>query len=757
MLKEGIEQPQAATVAMDLARLTTERIHFDLANALNIEARRRYAAWFATKHRLYDTWILREMLQRPSIAGAAQTLLNFLETKNEGDDTIKEWDKEKWAIDIDKYMPGLNKLIGPVLGSPEGNKMLIDPRTLYWLYESNWESSVGQVEESAMAWIIETATGANMPPMQSTFGVMSTGRTDRVVGSLAISLPIFLAASKGELNDEWLKKYLDGDVDDLGMVSQMGLFAGNTWLGKPAMDQLRKSIDYQLAMAHHKGVELQPYEAAVMAAYQGIGYEFMQVGKIWPGRIQLGTTTKMDTLMQQWTDLDPDARIQFMDEHPEIRYMFGIYSTNPVDQHSIVKGFTDVAKIQRERGNAFANAVDNGSIWNYETVMGINALYDDMIEQVTNRDWLDPETGAGSSLRNDTFSDFLNTLGQGDLSFSEILQAMFPIMDVKVVNQQSYIPNEYQQRMKKTELNEAFESVLERALQPDAEGNFYDVTNPSDPYRAWLEYDNITQPMNAFMKYQDPAGWATGYQKQVFDELAQTTNGITLSAKYLTYAHRQYLMAELVKGASGYAKTGVAGLPMFATMTTEGKERIGRTSTKAAENTWREYSARYSQAKAVLRQNGVSESSEAGKALMGSVTKWAEQQVSQPGNEVFADEWAWCRKPIEQRLVDIGITESGQPNSPFWGEFLNLVSAYKQGLSILDVGPTAQKAYPVHELFWPELDKLRDKYPAGWNQLVEVFGGLSKFGFSKWRPPEGMFSQLFLGTVDESAYEGGSD
>jgi hypothetical protein len=746
-LKGGATPDKAATIAMDIARMASERIHFDLSQALNVEAKYRSLAWFATKKRLYDTYLLRMMFRSPSVAGGAKTFMAYLEQQND-DPSIPEYDKGKIIINLDK-LPGASRMLGMILGSSEGNTLRLDPRTIFWLFESNVESAAGQIVESTAAYGASQIPGMpTLPPTMSDYGI-SSGRWDGIIGSVGVSIPIWIQASKPEgLTDEWLRDYLDGKAE--GFSSQVGEFAGAS-MGKGAMRALRTSIDAQGAMAMADGVKLSPSEAAFNASLYGPAYQLLQMGRFWPGSIGIGTNKKLSALVQEFTESTPEERLTMIDEHPEIRYGFGVYSTNPVDQYAIVQGFQRNAVIKKEEATALWNATQSGQIYDPAFVKGIYDKYDDMRDQVTNKDWMDAN-GDPSPYRNDIFAAFVAGLDTGDKSFSEIMRYMFPLADPRVVNRDGYIPTDHQQAVQKAALVAQYEAAVTELKIPN---------NSSDPKLKWLFNDMVTTQMAKFTKYQDPEGWLTSLERSVADELAQGPGGPNARTKYLTQLHQQHLMAELAGGTNSTAKSGVAGLPMFATMTTEDKLLVGFNSTKAVENIWRQYCDLKSQQTVYMDQNGIDDGSAAGKAMAADLKAWAEQQATV--NRDFAGEWEYSKLPIEKRLTLLKIQEGNTNTSEAWGEFLGLVFAYKEDLEKvpnpalgkggMGVGPSAQKAYDVQAQYWPGLKYLKDKYPEWWNQLIEVFGGPSKFGFVHWKPPEGQFNDLFLGYEDPNAYD----
>ncbi len=714
MVKEGATPDQAAKVAADIADLTTTRIHFDLSNALSIEAQFRWAAWFATKHRLYNTYLTRLATERPSIAGAVQTFQRWLEDRNE-DKNIPEWDKGTVAIPID-WIPGMS----------EGTEIRMNLGTIFWIGEQFQESAIMQLAESAGVRPLKYIPGSEWvtPPTMSEFP-LSTGRWDQTIASLAAFIPMVDAKLKGEYSDEWAQKYLNGELD-WPVVSWMS--------STGAMNRIKKSMDVQMALAMHDGQELTPAQALFKAGYSSLAYQIVQWGKVWPGRIVFGSGERYDAIMREFNKKTPEERTQMLEDDPSIRFMFGIYSTNPVEQYSIVRGFTEVAKIYKQRAVALDDALSNGTIWDKNQVSSIFAYYDSLIEQMTDPEWLDDE-GQPSPSFNESFAEVWNASGMADMSKEAIIQGAFPLADPRAVAEEGYIPNETQEKRKSDELNEAFAEEAKRRNMPfvtTADGSHPDT---NDPAVFWLKQDMVIDPLNEYMKGQTRDGWTTAFKDTVARNLARGPGGPTAATKFLTQAHKNDVLAKYAKGTDGLAKAGYSGLPMFATMTTRDKEEMNWNSDSEAELLWRVYSIKVSDLSKRLDEQGINASSTLGKQMKAEIEAWAEQKAET--NQQFGIEWRFSRSSLEERLIGIGIGSGDTKVDEGWSNFLSLVSAYKAELATtpvknsrqVGVGPSAQSAAPVCWKYLPDVLTLKRAYPDWWDNLLSTFGGIKKFGF----------------------------
>lgn len=77
----GWKMDEAIPVAAELAQRQTVYHMLDFANMLQVEQNYRWLAYFATKHRLYWSWILAMAKQRPGLAAAAGDVRQHLDAK----------------------------------------------------------------------------------------------------------------------------------------------------------------------------------------------------------------------------------------------------------------------------------------------------------------------------------------------------------------------------------------------------------------------------------------------------------------------------------------------------------------------------------------------------------------------------------------------------------------------------------------------------------------------------------------------------
>lgn len=79
--KGGWDIADAIPTAADVAKAQTVYHMLDFSNMLQVEQNLRWLSWFATKHRLYWSWLGKTLLQRPGLAAAVNDASQSLDSK----------------------------------------------------------------------------------------------------------------------------------------------------------------------------------------------------------------------------------------------------------------------------------------------------------------------------------------------------------------------------------------------------------------------------------------------------------------------------------------------------------------------------------------------------------------------------------------------------------------------------------------------------------------------------------------------------
>ncbi len=724
MKKQGMVPDTAAKVAMDLAELEVTRVHFDLANALYFEAQNRWFAWFGTKHRLYNTYLLKMATERPAIAGAAMTLLEYLEDKNNENPSASEWDKFNIRIPID-WMPGRKP----------GDEWVMNPATIVWLVEYPLESSTAQVMKIGGASLVNTITGETTIHQDTGDFGLSTGRWDGIALTTSVAVAA-LANSRVAEDDSWLAPFLD-----------------QKWIPERVKKRIAKGMSLVQFDAVANGQTVTPNEAFTKSMMSAMIYEYIQLAKPLSGRISTGTEGKLNALMKQYDATSPENRPEFVRDHPEVAAAFGMYTMNPATKMIIDEGWRAVQKATEEKAKAYEQALDDGTVFDSAVMKAIQNKWDTQVERLTNPEWRDPQTGEPALEYNEEFAKVWKQSGYETFTREEGINLLFPWSDAKEISMSGYVPTQAQQEKEAATLNEGYKQRID-------ELGWSGLATDS-PALFWLKNDMVVEPMRKFTKNaaQGDVAWASRKEETIARSLARGEAGPGKSTAYMNEVHLRYMMEAYGKGTDSRATKGVDNsAPLFSKMTTEGKAEIDWTSDKSAEYIWRRWAMQKAIQQVWMRQHGISSSSTQGKQITAALTEWAEGQAQ--GNKYFGREWEFANKPLHERLKEIGVGTTGKESDQGWQEFLALVTSYHADLANTPnvstrkngVSPGAQAAAPVTRAYLEELLELKRRHSKWWQEFSQMYTP-SKFGFY-WRLEDNRDRELF-GSEEQLPYDEG--
>jgi len=190
---------------------------------------------------------------------------------------------------------------------------------------------------------------------------------------------------------------------------------------------------------------------------------------------------------------------------------------------------------------------------------------------------------------------------------------------------------------------------------------------------------------------------------------------------------------------------------MFATMSVLDKEGIGWKSNKQTEMLWRLYCQKKAELDNFMDENNISKSSAKADQLRAELKQFGDRMAQTDAG--FAVEWSFSHLPLWKRLEVLGVGTGNTRTDEGWSAFLDVVNAYQDELASTwnkytrsyGVGSTSQTAYPIYLKYGPRLAQIKQDYPEFWKDLLRTFGGISKFGFVRWRSPEPWDDELWLG------------
>lgn len=727
LVKDGMPHDNAVRVASDIAAFNTARVHFDLANALNLEAQNRWFAWFGTKHRLYNTYLLRLAVERPAIAAAVRDVTDWIEQRNAENPAKDEFSKYTIDIPLERIWPWARP----------GDRWQVNPATIVWAAEYPATSTFGQGVLNLGAEAVNLVAGQNVfNPSFGDYGIQ-TSRVDGLIKTLAAALPILDAARKGELTDEWLQEYLEP--------------GGVAWMTETASRRIKKAIAIQQFVNKTQGRDITPAQAAVWAANSALIYQLVQLGKPIAGKFVFGAEDDMATLMEEYQRKNPEERLKMIEEKPQIGAVFGATTTNPVTKYNIEQGYAVMKKAREEQVAKLEQALDDGTIFDSNVIQAIQDDYERAIRDIT-----DPN----SEHFNKDFARELPLSGYDRPAFKDALSILYPFVDPKVVALQGHIPTQ--------------EEIHAFLHGPDGKGGVekefaerrselgWDVLDDSHPAVKWLRYEIVEKPLHDFTRgvTEGEYAWETKRQEWVARRLARGSGGPMTVTKYLNEVHlvdklKAYAAGTDPKSTDGINKSAL----LFAAMPSEKKAEIGWNSDTDTEYIWRMYSFFDAAQKVHMRKYHINPTSKRGKAITGALVQWAEEQAR--NNPEFKREWEFSHKRLDERLMELGIGTSGKPSDRGWQEFLSLVASYRNDLRRtynpstrkLGVSPGAQAAGPVAKYYIDRIARLADQYKDWWWEFHTVLGWTpTKFGFH-WRSDDNEVNWKLWGSEPEEEYK----
>ena len=346
MTKAGIAPDLAGRVAATVAELNVAGIHFDLANALTVEARHRAFAWFATKHELYATYIVKLAVERPQLAATIPVIRDWMEDRNAQKD-VGEFDKHDLVLDIGGAQASLN--LAPIM----------------WFVEFPLNSSFGAAVERGAFALTNKATdtlgfkGMELHPSPVPFGWNAT-RADAMILTLAdivtTSYNIPNVGSKVE-TDAQLTEWLSGLAAD----------KATRW---------NPLITAQRTVALARGEEITPVQAfnrAKAAAWKSELFKSFKFysGKVYTDKLPEGVLgalppekLEIEQLLKDLTSqTDPAVASQMIKDNPLLAAAFNA-GMDPVEKDQLDDGWIKAQAFADERDAQLEDAMMNNTLVN---------------------------------------------------------------------------------------------------------------------------------------------------------------------------------------------------------------------------------------------------------------------------------------------------------------------------------------------------------------------------------------------------------
>ncbi len=706
--KEGMEPNAAALSASSAAFAKTARIQFDLGNALHMEAKHRWFAWFATKHRLYGTYVGKLALERPMIAGAAYEIRDWMEERN-ADKSVSDFDKYDLAFTVPDWVPGLG-----------GTQASINLAPYMWLAEYPLESSLGHWIESQGTDVVNTFAGTNLvDPSPNPFGY-STGRWDAFIKTLSYAVKSPYQWWKGpkaaEYTDEDISKYLAS-------------------LGEEEERKLNKAINMKRAEALAMGREITVKEAFEQAIRGALYYEAFMMCKPLSGKFDSPQNIAVNQLLKEYFDTsqkDPEAAYGLLENDALAAALNA--TMDPVKKAQLDEGFRERRRIEEETNAKIDAAWEKGTL--VEATARIVAWRERELADLTENEF--------SDTYNPTYAEWVGA--HEPEGIREALGLLLPLVDTEDLIRQA-IP--------RTENEiEDFKATLEPKLQKWVE--YYGLTDTSHPLYRMIKHKVYDVPLARFLR-EDANDYVTGSQQTVARYLARGgKTGVYKMDQYLDLVKSREILSLVGKGVKNGGVERSA--PIMAMLSPEQKALINWNTHPEAQKTWQAWAETNWAITKQLKEAKKTATSKEGKAIWD----WFYNDYTQElmaNDPDFALEYQFSQTKLHERLSWLGVGSGKDEESKGWAEFLGIITDYYDELGSMwnkttkkyGFTPQSQTAGQVSEKYLIAVGKLAKRNKRWWEIARKAFP-LSKFGLV-WKSPTPYDDYLWgLEAEEEEAY-----
>ncbi|MHB8742569.1 MAG: hypothetical protein ACYC9L_05525 [Sulfuricaulis sp.] len=274
LTKGGWEPTDALAASQQLAKAQTVYHMLDFSNMLQVEQNLRWLSYFATKHRLYWTWIAKQFIHKPLLAAAVADVGQHLKNGN------------------------LNVTV-------DGHQITIPVARLFWVNQTEYPETSPIVETGVRA-----ITNFAHKPGAGAF-------TDAISQETATSGNVFTREDQTIYNSVKYVKALLG-----------GLSYG---VAIDGMSQAQRSVfneemhNYILSYrAHNNGRYPSESDAVKATLLRATGLEVWRANMFLPAYLNVGPSSEIQNLHAQFDKItDPKKRSEFLVAHPKLQDSFG--------------------------------------------------------------------------------------------------------------------------------------------------------------------------------------------------------------------------------------------------------------------------------------------------------------------------------------------------------------------------------------------------------------------------------------------------
>lgn len=743
--KEGMAPDKASDVAAEVASARVDQAQLSLARAWNVEAKWRFMAFFATKTRLWGTWIGKLALKRPGYAMAVDEYMKWMEERNE-EQGLPEHMKHNLVFEMpsgaasflndltyygrDKPIAALSNTFLGTDFDPEkstNTTFRYDFAPYAWLTPHAVESELGAAMESGIAEVTNYAFGTDWKPFRDRFATPTErefspeGVSDDLlttvfdplqrVAPLIASVSTILTASKaGAFSNETDLRDVRAFLDKMNDTEQ------RVWWG---------AITTKQAEFANRGEELTVQEAFQAAALSDLMYQATRLGK----PPSTGFISSFDQEYNAWRDeyakLNGDNRHIMLNENPAFAMRMNAGYVDPT-----------IEAVIAPMKNEYQEAVELAAV--QTDVAFKDGTLGERIGEITGQ--LDETTD--KLLQNDDFATWfyggMPTEARREFdSLRKVIGTLYPFSDPLTVLRDGNRPSQKEQQDYRRDKEEQWEQFKE--------DHGLVAFQQNDPLVSYYYKIMVQEPAEVYATNNKGGDAVSAGVATVASYLTRAQNG-RMKADALLKTLNFERVASLWKGESNSTN------PLMGALTPREKEEMGWASSPKAEAVWNEYRMDMHLALEEINRRAISIHTTEAKALKAAVHE-KYQRIAETNPEFKAEYELSDTKttPVWRRLEMIGLADDSsdyvlQPGgraqaAQGWQEFFDILEwgdeqrskIWNKSTREYGVSYEASDAIPLGQYVVDQITTLRWENPDWYEEFRSIIqrngGGLGTFGF----------------------------
>lgn len=370
---QHVKPEDAAVIASSVAKGRALKVHFDLSQAMRIEMKHRWFAWFFTKHRLWNTYLMTAAAKYPGLAGAAHEFLDWMEERNTAEG-VPEW--EKYNI---RFKAG-------------GRQVSINMAPWTWLMEYAVQSAAGSLVQDVSALSLKLITGTDVIPTSPNDFPLTLTRLDAVMGTIMQTLRAAKPLSSRKRAD-WQEWY-----DDLPAERQ---------------EDVAEKVQTIWALSGGEKDISDCYAEALLGYVKHEAFRFFKPSST---KFTTDDTYHLEEMRREFESLEGNyvARREYLRLHPDFAAVLGVGKLEPYEQAELVQYQSLYYEIRNRYSTQVTRAFIQGKL---EDPGFAKSLY--LQEQIEIKEL---------EKQSPVFSDWLNRTGEASKAFGEIAHNVFPLV-----------------------------------------------------------------------------------------------------------------------------------------------------------------------------------------------------------------------------------------------------------------------------------------------------------------------------------------